>query len=384
VKPLHARAADDSMRVVLNAAPSELARWGGDIAHYRDWKRLEQHLPETRIELVPDGLLRSASFVTRRGFEWLTRAWEPTSLRRHLFAAGRRLRIPRRTLEQADAVLTHIHLAAGAPLRLPVIWSSQGLAPDEYYLRVDGRRWFPDDVRWLYRFAGSRVTMLAIATRSGARRLSEACPELDERIRIVPPPVFAEGNDVPKPSIRDGRLRLLFVGLDPVRKGLGEVLTAFREVRSRDADVELTIVTRPTPALEAAVASMQDARLVTSSRQVDVKALMRSADLFVVPTHADTFLLAAVEAMAYGCIPLVSDLEPLPEVVEADEGGLTVPIGSADAIAAHLQRLLGAETELRGRQDVCRAAWERRNAPEAVAPVLTSAFRDAIHLGPPG
>jgi glycosyltransferase involved in cell wall biosynthesis len=371
-----------SMRIVLNAAPAELARMGGDYTHYRDWKHLGQFMPDTQIELVPDGFLRSASFHARRGFEWLTRTWEPTALRHGLLAAGRRLRMPPRSLERADLVMTHLHLATGTSGRLPVIWSSQGISPDEYYVRVDGGRWLPEDVRWLYGSAGARVTILAITTQSCARRVSEACPELDERIRVVPPPVFAEGNDVLKPSIRDGRMRLLFVGLDPDRKGLAEVMSAYRRVRSDEAEIELTIVTRPSASLAAAVARLRGAQLVTSSQEVNVKALMRSADLFVVPTHADTYLLAAVEAMAYGCVPIVTDLEPLPEVVAASEGGLTVPIGSSDAIAQHVKRLLAGESELRARQGICRAVWEQRNAPAAVAPPLAAVFRDAIDLGP--
>jgi glycosyltransferase involved in cell wall biosynthesis len=73
-----------------------------------------------------------------------------------------------------------------------------------------------------------------------------------------------------------------------------------------------------------------------------VKALMAKADIFVFPTRADTYPLPAVEAMAHGCAVIVSDLQPLPEVIPNGEGRVVVPADDPYALAAKLNALITA------------------------------------------
>ena len=227
----------------------------------------------------------------------------------------------------------------------------------------------------MYRELGSRSDALVISTKSCARNVVKWCPELEEKVHFVPGPVFGDGGDVAaKPSHRDGVFRILFVGIDAARKGLPEVVEAYAAVRERFDSIRLDIVSRPSADLQSKIAGLKDAQLRWSSPSVDVKALMRQADIFLVPTHADTYALAAVEAMAQGCAIIISNLEPLPEVAPDGETGFVVPVGDAHALAQKLEQLVSDHALLRKFQENAKVRFNRLHAPAVVAARLNQVY----------
>jgi glycosyltransferase involved in cell wall biosynthesis len=365
------------MRVLLNSTANELEQLGGDFTLYRDYRRLPGDA--VTYELVPSNGLRDAQSFLRKGFEKLCRTWEPDVLRRRLFLASRFLRVPPEATDGIDLIFSHLLFPAITSRQTPVVWSSQGISPAAYYERYNRGQWTIDDVAWMYRELGRQSDALVISTQSCARGVAILCPELEGKIHFVPAPVFA-GYAKPsaKPSERDGITRMLFVGIDAERKGLSEVLEAYRAVRERFVSIHLDIVSRPSPELQSRIAALKDAELLLSSPSLDVKNLMSQADILVLPTRADTYALAAVEAMAHGCAVIISDLEPLPEVAPDGETGFVVPVSNPRAIAASLDRLLSNSQLLRSFQENARRRYLRLHAPEVVAVRLQQIFEQVL------
>jgi len=71
-----------------------------------------------------------------------------------------------------------------------------------------------------------------------------------------------------------------------------------------------------------------------------VAGLLQQSDLFLLPTQAESFGLAALEAMACGVPVVGSRAGGLPEVVEDDKSGILEPPGSVEAMGRRAVELL--------------------------------------------
>jgi glycosyltransferase involved in cell wall biosynthesis len=281
----------------------------------------------------------------------------------------------------ADAIFSHIwYPLQGRSHGKPVIWSSQGISPARYYQYVNRGRFDVEDVVQLYRVLGRDASALLIWTDAGAKRLVDACPFLDDKVSVIPAPIVGAEDEVDtKPSARDGVIRLLFIGGDAERKGLREALGAFESARHSVGSAIFTVVSRPSADLRKKLEATRDVRLVHSSSSVDVSELMKESDILVLPTKADTYALTAVEAMARGCAVLISDLEPLPEVVPDGKVGFVVPIGDVNALARRMRDLMAGGSLLRTMQAEARKRYLERHSPAVFRARLEQLAAAVLH-----
>ena len=66
---------------------------------------------------------------------------------------------------------------------------------------------------------------------------------------------------------------------------------------------------------------------------------LRAADVFVLPTRADSFPLSILEAMAAGLPVVASSVGAIPWLLDDGACGALVPVGDAEALAASLVHL---------------------------------------------
>lgn len=78
----------------------------------------------------------------------------------------------------------------------------------------------------------------------------------------------------------------------------------------------------------------------------DLPDLMAAADIFVLPSLAEAFGLAIVEALFLGTPVISTRVGAIPEIVEDGVDGILVPPADPEALAAVLARLLGDPGEL--------------------------------------
>ncbi len=159
-----------------------------------------------------------------------------------------------------------------------------------------------------------------------------------ERIDVVPPGVDLHlWTPAAKPN--NGSLRILFVGGDLYRKGGATLLKAFRALPRGAA--ELHLVTRTPIAAEDGVHIYH----AMQPNSPELIALYQSADVFVLPTEAEAFGIAAIEASASGLAIVATAVGGLADVVSEGETGFLVQPKDDVAVFAHLSRL-AADPEL--------------------------------------
>ncbi|MCL5996499.1 MAG: glycosyltransferase family 4 protein [Chloroflexi bacterium] len=163
-----------------------------------------------------------------------------------------------------------------------------------------------------------------------------------EHIHVTPPGVDLECWAAKADYSRAACMRVLFVGGDFYRKGGETLLRAFKALPS--GTVELHVVTR------SQIPAVEGVRLYQnmSPNSEALIALYQSCDCFVLPTEAEAFGIAAVEAGATG-LPVVATLVGgLADIVADGESGFLIQPGDAAALAQRL-RLLADDAGLRER-----------------------------------
>jgi glycosyltransferase involved in cell wall biosynthesis len=196
-----------------------------------------------------------------------------------------------------------------------------------------------------------------------------------EKIVVVPPGVDVEQWALPPAGVREASLaasnglpRILFVGGDFARKG-GLLLLEWFATRGQGR-CELHLVTRQPPTLPE---SLPGLHLHTHLEANDPRLmdLYRESHLFVLPTLADCFGVASIEAMSTGLPVITTNVGGVPDIVEDGQQGFLIAPQDSAALAAGIERLLedGALRQamgVRARAKVLERFDARKNAGQLI------------------
>lgn len=281
---------------------------------------------------------------------WWDRVPVPSSARSALAGRLEARRVSRDSQVQAAFYNTQVPaVLAGRVTRCPPFFVSTDVTPRQYDAMAVGYGHRADRVGplgWLKHELNRRVFFAARGvfpwSHWVARSLVEDYGVDPQRIEVIPPGVDVgtwrprDGDRVPGP------MRLLFVGGDFERKGGDLVVAAYRALPPGSA--ELTVVTRsrvdPTPGVEIVNdLTANDPRLLE---------LYRSSDVFVLPSRAETFGIAYVEASACGLPVIAGRSGAVDDIVVDGVNGYVVPVGEVEPVVTRLRQLTG-DPELRDR-----------------------------------
>jgi glycosyltransferase involved in cell wall biosynthesis len=173
----------------------------------------------------------------------------------------------------------------------------------------------------------------------------------EERIRVMPPGVDLDRWRLPARTPASP-LRLLFVGADFARKG-GPLLVDVVRSRFRGR-AELDIVTKE-PVEGSSTIRVHRAE----PNSAKLTSLFAQAHLFVLPTRADCFGIATVEAMASGLPVVMGDVGAAREIVDHGRTGWVVPDDGA-VLAAVLEEAIQSPERLPAMGETARQVAQER------------------------
>ncbi|HEY7132635.1 MAG TPA: glycosyltransferase family 4 protein [Candidatus Limnocylindrales bacterium] len=177
---------------------------------------------------------------------------------------------------------------------------------------------------------------------------------------------------VPLARWQDGTRNILFVGRFEPRKGLLELLKAYRILKKTGCDCRVLVVGSGPLAREArryvATRRLKGVEFLGRVSDEEKAQLYRTADVYVSPaTGGESFGIVLLEAMAAGTAIVASDIHGYKGVVRRGREGLLVPPRDPKAIAAAVARLLNDDEErlemaAAGRARAQEFSWERVTA----------------------
>lgn len=129
-------------------------------------------------------------------------------------------------------------------------------------------------------------------------------------------------------------------------KGMDLVVPAFVKIYSNHPDLKLLIVGDGSQR-QLMEEQVQDAKLPISSVQFvgrqgqdNLQSYYDRIDILLMPSRSEGFGLTAIEGMARGCVPVVSNTGGLPEVVEDRISGLLHEPESVDDIVTKIESII--------------------------------------------
>lgn len=234
-----------------------------------------------------------------------------------------------------------------------------GRAQGAIYVSVER---MPKGQMRLYRRA-ARLRACSEAVAAGIRR---EAPGLAERVRVIPNPLpFTPGEAVDFAAKGE---EIVFVGrIHPV-KGVGLLLRAFAAAKARGrlgAGWRLTLAGPADEARGGGGAAWWRGELARAGgadvtwlgavyEEVVLNALYRGARVMAYPTtdaRGEAMPIAPLEAMAWGCVPVVSGLACFRDYIRAGENGVVFDHEASDpveALAAALGEAARPETKAWG------------------------------------
>lgn len=260
-------------------------------------------------------------------------------------------------------------------------------SPSEYAIYTDltmaqARRswppWAPFDsergyAAWTALEARTYRDAVRVFTFSEATRRSVIADYGADPARVVA--VGAAGNydEASRDDRTYGNRTLVFNGSEFERKGGDRALAAFRLVRARFPDARLTIVANSRIADEPGV------RVAGRLGRAELFALFDATDIVLAPTRFDGFPGFVLEAMSRGVAAVLSDAEPMNEIVADGRDGYVVSPPTPERLAERIVALFENEALLReigtaGRERVTRD-W---NWDAVAARMLDSLASDAL------
>jgi glycosyltransferase involved in cell wall biosynthesis len=179
-----------------------------------------------------------------------------------------------------------------------------------------------------------------------------------------------------QPALDETSLCFFAAGSEAVRKGFEEIVEAMRLLRTDRTPVRLHIVASGTE-LDHKLAEAGLAEIVKSEGflpHTETLEAMRRARIFLLPSRAEGFPNALVEAMALGLAPIVTSVGAIPEIVEGT-GAPVVPAKNARALADAMAHLVSDPGLCAKIGAASRDAVRTRYTHSAVMPALGAAWR---------
>jgi glycosyltransferase involved in cell wall biosynthesis len=128
--------------------------------------------------------------------------------------------------------------------------------------------------------------------------------------------------------------KIVMIAMEFGRKGGAELLQAFEMVRRSIPGIELTVIG------ERMDIQMDGVSFAGVQDREKIKQALSEANLYVMPSHAEPFGVAFIEAMAFHTPCIGSTVEAIPEIISDGATGYVVAPEDVGGIAERMEKIL--------------------------------------------
>jgi alpha-1,3-mannosyltransferase len=247
----------------------------------------------------------------------------------------------------ARADIIHIHDPFFSPLTIATLFFAKPSA--KIIMTTHGgffhtKRWLPLKLLYFHTFcrlAALRFSAIAAVSRQDLGRFSK----ISNRVILIENGAEIEKFDTSCPIPKENKF--LFVGRLSRNKNVGALVDVFLKLQRVRQDVTLDLVGEdPYNIWQTTIApkilSYPDAQITYRGKLDDrsVVNLMQSTRFFILASSYEGFGIAVVEAMAAGRIPIVSDIQPMRDLITNGQNGFIIDFNDTESAAATVDEIL--------------------------------------------
>lgn len=194
-----------------------------------------------------------------------------------------------------------------------------------------------------------------------------------ERMQVIPNGIA--WSPAPSKDVRDGPIRIAFIGRHDRQKGLDILLDA---IPALPPGIEFHIVGDSVVSAAGRTASAQGANVSFHGwlSRSETLEMLRSVDAVVMPSRWEAFGLVAIEAMRAAVPVIASNRGALPEIVRDGETGYVFDLDDPRSLGAILAGL--DKAELRRLGLAARARWEKLYVADRMNERISDAYRRVL------
>ena len=203
--------------------------------------------------------------------------------------------------------------------------------------------------RWacLYSYLFGKADIVIALSPYWKREISSALPNIkSENIHVLYNPCTCEMFS----DIYQNKKNILFAGAIVARKGYEDLIRAFALVVVKHPDWDLVIAgdgeLNKAKTIVENLGISENVKFVGWIRGKDKDRAFKEASVFCLPSYAEGFPMAVLDAWAYGLPVVATPVGGLPDIVVDGDNVLLFPIGNVDALCNKLELII-SNNELR-------------------------------------
>jgi len=236
--------------------------------------------------------------------------------------------------KNCDVIFSHYYFPFLQKKKI-IIFSTMGIAHKKYFKEYKSLINFKSDI-YFHKFIDKKYNVIfLIWDKKFAARTKKIC-NIKSPIKILQPVLAIdelENNNI-KTKINKN-IKLLFIGRNENIKGLDYLLEAINDKSLKKYNFQLDVIT--------AKWRKNKNNRIKFHNNVDENfknKLLKNADIFILPTLADTFGYSLLEAIAYKCAVITTNFYPINKFCLKNNNGFLVRPKKTEDIIKYLNILL--------------------------------------------
>lgn len=182
---------------------------------------------------------------------------------------------------------------------------------------------------------------IVVLSESWKKEIGNWKPLLSDNIVVIPNP--CPETFVKSPNSNSGGVKLLFSGRIGFRKGVYDLVAAMQIVVRTNSNIYLELFgDGEVDKLQAVLVEkklQEFIRIHSWVNHQEYLKLIPEYDVFVLPSHSESFGMSVVEAMIAGLPVITTPVGAIPEFVHHGQSGLLIPPGDINQLAEAILQL---------------------------------------------